>query len=108
SRRFISFYYQSQHLPTVDDSQAFGRIFVFAPGDRIDQFIQFGIRDGADKPLANNVSLISLVKSPKSDPAETAQAFFNDLWRLRSAGGISFSTRLAQVGKLENCYGCHS
>ena len=108
-RRFITFYYQSQHLTTVDDSQAFGRLFVFSPGANIDRFIQFGIRDSADKPHANGVSLISLVKEPAdSDGHGSFKAYYNDLWRLRSSDDISFSTRLKQVGRLENCYGCHS
>jgi hypothetical protein len=108
-RRFIAFYYRSQHLTTVDDSQAFGRLFVFSPGEDIDRFIQFGIRDSSDKPHANGISLISLVKEPGSSSGKgPAQAYYNDLWRLRSAEGITLSTRLKQTGRLENCYGCHS
>lgn len=107
--RFIAFYYRSQHLSTVDDSQAFGRLFVFAPGKNIDKFIQFGVRDNEHKLQPNGVSLISVVKEPSDSAGKrTSNAYYNDLWRLRSANGITFSTRLKQVGKLENCYGCHS
>lgn len=109
SQRYIAFYYRSQHLTTVDDSQAFGRLFIFAPGENIDRFIQFGIRDDLSKPQPNGVSLISMVKGfPTPEGKQSAASYYNDLWRIRSNSGIAFSTRLKQTKRLESCYGCHS
>lgn len=108
-QKIIYFLYRSQHLTTIDDSQAFGRLFVYVPGSDADIFLQFGIRDDDQQPLSTSISLIAIVKRDSNGQALTKpKAYYNDLWRLRQDDNISLTTRLKQTGLLESCYGCHS
>lgn len=108
-RRLLYFPYLSQHLPTIDDSQSYGRFLVYVPNDNVDVFVQFGVRDNPLKPLPNGVSLIAIVKrDAQGQVLAEPQAFFNDLWRLRQPSGTVLSTRLKETGAMESCYGCHS
>ena len=103
------FYYKSRNLSTPDDSQAMGRLLVYVPGDASDRFIQFGV---SDYPSAKPSEVISQIIVEKLDPVSgkalaNPQVYYVDLWRIRSSGSISITSRLQSVKTAEPCYSCH-
>lgn len=103
------FYFKSRNLPTVDDSQARGRLFVYVPSELADKFIQFGVRDRVDAVLSESISEIVVEKSDsnhtQSPTANTV--YYADLWRVRNQQHTLISTRLESVKTSEACYSCH-
>lgn len=100
--KILAFYYESAHLPSIDDSRTMGRLFVYYPEKSFYRFIQFGVPDGKAKKLPESISQIIISKE------KPVSVYFNDLWRVRTKNGeIKISTRFKETGRLENCYGCH-
>ena len=103
------FYYRSRNLPTIDDSQAKSRLFVYIPEDGFDRFIQFGIKDNQTSPLSESISEIIIEKHPDQVSTQKVKptAYYADLWRVRKSGEIKISTRISEVKTAEPCYSCH-
>lgn len=107
---WIPFIYDSQHLATPDGTQSMGRFFIYIPHPDYDRFIQFGIQRNPKLPIANSFSAVAVQKTDPAtkQPLETPRARLKDFWRLRDESGkITISTRLKEVGGMENCYDCH-
>lgn len=104
STNVIGFPYSSQHLPSVDDAETYGRFFLYIPGNSIEKFAQYGIGSEVEGKNPNSISVISVIKASDHKPAK---AYFNDLWRIRKAGTYNITTRLKANGRMELCYSCH-
>lgn len=108
---WIAFPYRSRHLPTVDETGALGRLFVYVPGKAFDQYLQFGLRHDPSLARPHSASIVAVQKlGPDGKPLAEPLAWLNDLWRVRdesASPGITMSTRFAVNGFLENCYRCH-
>ena len=104
------FVFDSQFLPTADDSATYKRLFVYYPGEHVDKFIQFGLHSRADSLLSNAISMVSIEKTDQGsgEPLSPARAWFKDFWRTRDDSTVLLSTRYKETGQLESCYGCHA
>ena len=107
--KMISLTFHSNHLSSIDDSRTSGRFLVFVPGDKIDRFYQFAIREVRSVPISNSISLISVQKKSleTNEALDRPVAYFADLWRQRDGDKFTITTRLNEAKKLENCYLCH-
>ena len=106
---WIAFLYQSQHLPTPDDTRSLGRFFVYIPGEDFDQHFQFGLQQDPAGALAKAVSVVAVQKTDAGTgkALRTPRARMKDFWRNRNGARIEISTRYKETGAAENCYACH-
>ena len=107
---FRSFIFDSQFLKTPDDSQTSRRLFVLVSSQSFDKFFQFGLHETSDAPLASAISLVSIQKfdGDTGKALDTPLAWYKDFWRVRTGDTIELSSRLAETGSVESCFGCHS
>lgn len=103
----IAFPYTSKHLPSVDDAQVSGRLFVYIPGERYDIYSQFGIGLGKDGQFPNSISVITVLKRDQSGKElYPHEVYYNDIWRTRG-DRVTIGNRITVNRRMENCFDCH-
>ena len=115
--KYLFFKYTSQHLPTPDDSQVYGRILIIVPGNP-EKWVQFGVPE-AGKTRTQNVSVVSILTGQDGN----RHVFMKDHFRIfpdtaRKGGGggesvtwsegeIKIRSRFEETGRSDNCASCH-